>query len=315
MENWTCHTFSGDLDLQQMVNLIRISRSAPQLSDYPRIVDLYELMNVPEIRLRTCLWQTVQGELLAYAIADTWNNLWFDVLPEGLGTPIETEVVQWGVSCLRSQAREENKPAEMTLDTNCSSDNWGRIAMLQRQGFAEKPLRTLQLVRSLKDQFAYPKLPSGFTLRTVHGEFEADALAKLHCAAFGTDEMTAEYRAFMMQVPGYDPDLDLLAVAPNGKLAAFCVCQVDPASEGKEGFTDPIGTFPDYQRQGLARSLLLEGLRRLKSRGVEVVRLSTTSENLAMLKTAESVGFNVERTKLWFSKPIPPIVPGESTDE
>ncbi|TLM97871.1 hypothetical protein FDZ73_24360, partial [bacterium] len=237
MNNWTCQTFSGDLDLQQMVGLIETSRSAPQLSDYPRIADLYEMMNVPEIRSRTCLWQSVQGSLLAYAITDPWNNLWFDLLPEFMETSIENEIVQWGVSCLLNEVRKEGNPAEITLDTNCSSDNWKRIAMLQRQGFTEKPLRTLQLICNLKDPLPSSELPPGFTLRTVRGEIEADALANLHRAAFGTDAMTAEYRASMMLVPGYEPDLDLLAVAPNGKLAAFCVCQVDPTSQGKEGFT------------------------------------------------------------------------------
>ncbi|MEN6299517.1 MAG: GNAT family N-acetyltransferase, partial [Anaerolineaceae bacterium] len=108
----------------------------------------------------------------------------------------------------------------------------------------------------------------------------------------------------MMQTPGYDPALDLLVVDPIGRLAAFCVCTLDPNSEGKEGFTDPIGTHPAFRGKGLALALLLEGMRRLKTRGVQTVHLDTTADNPAMLAAARSAGFRVEKTKFWFSKQL-----------
>ena len=271
------------------------------------MVDLHEMLLVPGIVKQTCLWENPYGDLMAYAIVDTWNNLWFDLWADFLGTPLEVEIVQWGVSCIRSQAREEGNSSELNLDTNCDVHNQQRISMLLRQGFIEKPQCTLQLVRRLSDPFPAMSLPSGFYLRTVNDESEADDLAALHRAAFASDEMTADYRRFMMQVPGYDPSLDLVVTAPDGRPAAFCVCQVDAESGGREGFTDPLGTHPDHLRMGLAKALLLEGLRRLKSRGVEVARLSTDSINVAMLKTADSVGFKLEKTKLWFSKPVPNV--------
>jgi ribosomal protein S18 acetylase RimI-like enzyme len=116
--------------------------------------------------------------------------------------------------------------------------------------------------------------------------------------------MTVEYRLAMMRVPDYEPELDLIAVAPDGRFAAFCVCHIsreENALTGRnEGYTDPVGTHPAFQRQGLARALLLTGLHLLKQRGMDRAILGTWGENIAMQRTAASVGFRVESTTIFF---------------
>jgi ribosomal protein S18 acetylase RimI-like enzyme len=151
-------------------------------------------------------------------------------------------------------------------------------------------------------------LPAGFTIRHVSGEHEVENLVELHRAAFGTENMTVAYRLAMMCVPDYDRSLDLIAVAPDGRLAAFCV-GVIPAEENaltghKDGWLDPIGTRPEFQRRGLAHALLLTGLHLLKQRGMENAATNTWEENLAMRRTAESAGFSVAAKTIWFSKQL-----------
>lgn len=303
MEPWHSRLYSGPADLQRMVELIRSARPASQASSYPSVTDLQELLEIPEIRTHTCLWES-RGGLLAYALVDPWNNLWFDLLPEFLQSPLEEQIIQWGAAGVIGQSTQEEPSVDLTLETNCFSDDHDRIALLQRQGFEQTALQTVQMVRLLSSPLPSPQLPPGFFFRSVSGESEVDALVDLHRTAFGTDEMTPEYRLAMMQTPGYNPALDLLVVDPIGRLAAFCVCHLDPDSGGSEGFTDPVGTAPAYRGQGLARAILLEGMRLLKARGVRTVRLDTTSDNPAMLSAARSAGFRVEKTKLWFSKQL-----------
>ena len=114
--------------------------------------------------------------------------------------------------------------------------------------------------------------------------------------------MTTEKRLAIMNTREYDPSLDLVVMAPDRIIAAYCTCSVDP--QKKSGSTDPVATHPRYQRSGLARALLLKGMRLLKARGMLSARLGTSGDNLAMQKTAESVGFSVEYRNLWFSKEI-----------
>jgi hypothetical protein len=55
---------------------------------------------------------------------------------------------------------------------------------------------------------------------------------------------------------------------------------------------------------GLSRALLLTGLRLLKARGMLSTHLGTSGDNIAMQKTAVSVGFKVEYRTIWFSKEV-----------
>jgi ribosomal protein S18 acetylase RimI-like enzyme len=56
-------------------------------------------------------------------------------------------------------------------------------------------------------------------------------------------------------------------VAPDGGLAAYCICWYDPIS--RSGEFEPVGARPTYRRQGYGRAVVIEGLRRLRALGAE----------------------------------------------
>jgi len=111
-----------------------------------------------------------------------------------------------------------------------------------------------------------------------------------------------------MDVPDYDPDLDLVAAAEDGPLAGYCFCYISYAENAQtgrlDGYTDPVAVHPDYQRRGLARAMLFAGLRLLQERGMHTARLSTSANNLAMQRAAESAGYQVESATIWYSMPV-----------
>ena len=113
--------------------------------------------------------------------------------------------------------------------------------------------------------------------------------------------MTRGYRLAIMSTPNYEPSMDLVIHAPNGILAGFLVCSIDPAENARTGrnigWTDPIGVRPEFSRLGLGRWLLTAGLQELKDRRMECVRLGISSENIAMQGLAVSTGFRVVRRK------------------
>ena len=120
--------------------------------------------------------------------------------------------------------------------------------------------------------------------------------------------MTTEYKLAMMRTPSYDPYMDLVAIAPDGRLAAYCVCFIsveeNTLAGRKIGHTDPIATHPDFRRHGLSKALLLTGLSLLKERSMDFAQLGTSRENMGMLHTAGSVGFRITKTVLWYRKSI-----------
>ena len=65
--------------------------------------------------------------------------------------------------------------------------------------------------------------------------------------------------------PLYRRDLDLVAIAPDGAIAAFCTVWFDDVT--RSAYFEPVATVPAHQRRGLGKALLTEGLRRLQRMG------------------------------------------------
>lgn len=289
-----------------MLDLLVTVRPPVHISDYPSMVDLRELLALRRVQDNTRLWFDTEGRVAGFAFVDHYDNLWFEFDQQDTRSDIELEIVDWGVACIR-RATQEGR-ASSALGASCRSDDTARISLLERHGFVRQGIRSLHMVRPLDEPIPTPEVPAGFTIRHVAGEQEAEALVALHRAAFGTENMTVEERLAMMRVPDYDAALDLLAVAPDGTLAAYCMCSISQEESEhtgrNEGYTDPVATHPDFQRRGLARALLLTGLHELKQRAVDTAVLGTSGGNAGMLRAAQAVGFRVQSDTLWFSKPV-----------
>ena len=131
-------------------------------------------------------------------------------------------------------------------------------------------------------------------VRSCKGESEVAARAKAQYGAFESKATFEQYVARFtnfMRSPVYDPALDIIAVAPDGQVGAFCIVWIDPLNQ--VGLFEPLGTHPDFQRKGLGRAVMLEGLRRLKQRGMKSAIVSTYEDHLPAIKLYESVGFQV----------------------
>ncbi|MBN1148843.1 MAG: GNAT family N-acetyltransferase [Anaerolineales bacterium] len=301
--------YHGEQDLDLMVELL-LARPASRRGDFPSVIDLHELMDQTNVRDATRLWQDSSGRLASFAFVDAYNNLRFEIATWAQNSNVDEEIVAWGMETMTRRAEAGNEwPGEpVTLDASCPEGDVERIAFLERHGFQRLTLRSLHYLRSLSEPIPEARLPQGYRIRPVSGEQEAEALVALHRAAFASDHLTLEERLSWMRVPGYDPELDLVVVAPDGALAGYCyvfVSQEENARSGRnEGWTDPVAVHPDHQRRGLGRALMLTGLRLLAERGVEQAAVGTSSENLAMQRLAASVGFRLESTTAWFSKAV-----------
>jgi len=306
MSGLISRTYRGPEDLQAMTHLLQLLRQRGQ-KVYPVATDLFEELADAQVQAGARLWVDASGELAGFAYVSQWQNL-VDAFSADEFTPaIEQELMDWAVNVMAERNRVKGE--HLTLDASTLEDDPARVALLERHGFIRQAETSLLLARSLELPFPDPQLPPGFTIRPMAGEPELEAYVALHRAAFGTENMTLDYRRSIMSAPGYQPELDLVAVAPDGSLTAFCVCQIfaddQPRAGGKlEGWTDPLGTHPRWQRHGLALALILEGLRLLKAKGMDTALMGTSSTNLAMQRTAEKAGFHVASNTLWYSKSV-----------
>jgi ribosomal protein S18 acetylase RimI-like enzyme len=214
-------------------------------------------------------------------------------------------MITWAEEKLRAVPHVEDELP--VLVTGCREQDTVWLELLERYGFVQQEGGVVHMKRSLLDPLPDPMLPAGFVIRPIAGEQEVEAHVALHRAAWGTKNMTVEYRLSMMHTPSYDRT-SICGVAPDGRLAAYCMCYISPEqnklSGRQDGYTDPISTLPDFQRRGLAKALMVSGMKLLRAHGMETARLSTSRDNFAMQQAAEGVGFQVDFRTAWFAKPL-----------
>lgn len=182
-------------------------------------------------------------------------------------------------------------------------DDWRR-AWLEGRGYVLRDAHPL-FTRSLAGPIPEPVLPAGYRVRASAGEAEAESRARASYAAFQSTWEWDKYmrrRLSFMRSPVYDDERDIVAVAPDGAIAAFAIHWFDPVN--KVGLFEPVGTHPDYQRKGLGKAVLLESMRRMQAHGMETAIVGTNHGNEAATRLYESVGFRLHHHDCDYAKNI-----------
>jgi GNAT superfamily N-acetyltransferase len=134
--------------------------------------------------------------------------------------------------------------------------------------------------------------PAGYTVRALGDEGELPARSWLSWKAFHPSEPDEKYEGWewyknVQRVPLYRRDLDIVAVAPDGELAAFCTVWFDDVT--RTAVFEPVGTHPNHQKRGLGKAVMAEGLRRAQRLGATLATVS--SYGRAAHALYESMGF------------------------
>jgi len=295
--------FTGETDIQAMMAL---AHAFP--ADNLHVVDLpYRLSSwALDDPNNVGLWVDAEGGLRAWAVMQTpfWTidmachphagaSLYRQVLAwadrrarQILGTPSGRP--RWYVMVLASQAARirDLEGAGFTSQAHVGEDSWSKVFM---QRSAQVPVAD------------YP-LPAGFAIRPLAGESEVEAYVDLHRAVFESRSMTVEWRRRALRRPEHQPNLDLVAVAPGGRLAAFCVCWLDAGAGVKPGGQiEPLGVHADFRNLGLGRAILAEGLRRLHL-CADRVYVETDQYRNAALALYQALGFRPVHDVLVYRK-------------
>ena len=82
-----------------------------------------------------------------------------------------------------------------------------------------------------------------------------------------------------------------MAVADNGKLAAFCIGWLGESDGELIGQIEPLGVLPEFQQRGLGRAILVEALQRFRAAGAKRAWIDAENTNEASQHLYEVVGF------------------------
>jgi len=245
----------------------------------------------PDAAMRAGLWLDGDGELAGFA----WpGRTQVDLVSHPRYRDLDQEMLAWAESRRRAEAAAETQPV---LEVWAYERDRRRRRMLEGRGYEQGEGCLTFNALDLDCPVVEPAPPPGYTLRTVRGE-ELEPRVAVHRDAFAPSRMNvAKYRAVMAS-PTYRPDLDLVAVAPDGALAAFCIVWFDEVN--RIGVFEPVGCHPEHRRQGLAAAVMGEGLRRLVALGARTAWVCAWADNAASTRLYASLGFRtIDRCCPW----------------
>lgn len=214
------------------------------------------------------IWEDKDGEIAAWTLLDPRGGGFDPQISPAVrdATPaLEHELNLWSEEAL-IDLMTRSRSDSISIETEAFVDDTSRTTLLRKLGWVRQDDGPIVLGRRDLEHIRKPELPAGFGLRHVKGVEEAAAVAELHSMAFGSTWTPAQYRR-VMESPGYAADRELVAEAPNGELAAFCV--VWPDEMNRIGLFEPVAVHPDYRRRRLGRAVLRAGMREMKSWGME----------------------------------------------
>ncbi len=290
--------YKDERDLEAMRSLLRAGRKAGNGTYYIHTGDLSWWLYYPP--LENTFWDQIYlwddpdqpGRLLGWVLlSPDWVGFDVYIQPELRGSTMGMAMYLWAEQQAQAIARQSGKPTIYVLwvlHDDAVLDGYFRQRGYRRgRGY-------LHLSRSLDEHISLSHVPDGFVLRNCMGEPEVAARAKAQYGAFDSSapfERYLERFLTFMRSPVYDPELDIVAVSPTGQVGAFCIVWNDPLN--REGLFEPVGTHPDFKRQGLGKAVMQEGLRRLQERGMQSAIVSAFEDNSVAIKLYESVGFRI----------------------
>lgn len=237
---------------------------------------------------RICLWETVDGRVVGVVNPDGDGDAHLQLRPDYRF--LEEDLITWAEQHLTAPTQDGE---QRQLEFFVYDYDTPRQQLLTHRGYTQMPfggvIRRMALAgRSL----VQPALAAGYTLRTTQPDDLQDCqrIADLLNSAFNrTIHNALEFQMFTRHAPCFQPEMDLVAVAPDGSFAAYV--GVPYGQVNRHGIFEPVCTHPEHRQRGLAQALMHEGLLRLQARGALDV-IVDTGDMIPANRLYDSLGFD-----------------------
>jgi mycothiol synthase len=235
------------------------------------------------------LWE-MDGQIAAMLNPDSRGEAFFQIHPAYHNADLLSEML--GAAEAKLPNTKEDGTKELIAWVNEADDIHRRVLAdcgYARSKFSAEHMRRRCFYKTIPDSVP----TGGYTVRALGDEAELPARSRLSWKAFHPDEPDEKYQGWewyknVQRVPLYRRDLDIVAVATNGELAAFCTVWFDDVT--RTAVFEPVGTHPDHQKRGLGKAIMSEGLRRAQRLGASLATVSSYGQGAHALY--ESMGFS-----------------------
>ena len=220
------------------------------------------------------LWE-LNGQIVAMLNPDTPGEAFFQVHPAFQDQVSMSEMLDTAEGKLSKIS--DNGKQELIAWVNAADNSTKEL--FTKYGY----VRSKFLAEYMRRQFFSQPIPdstppSGYSVRALGDESELPARSWLSWKVFHPDEPDEKYQGWewyknVQRVPLYRRDLDIVAVADDGELAAFCTVWFDDVT--RTAVFEPVGTHPNHQKRGLGKAVMSEGLRRAERLGATLATVSS----------------------------------------
>ncbi|HEX5692183.1 MAG TPA: hypothetical protein VFX76_19340, partial [Roseiflexaceae bacterium] len=267
----TARPYAGENDLPAIADMVNACEAVDHLDMATSVDTLRDEFSSPgfdparDLRL----WHDEDGNLVGFG--QLWLSpeasepdafLWYIVHPSARNSQLDAQILDWGAQRTREAIAECG--TQMRLRVVAHDHEPQRIAALERANF-EVDRYFWRMGVALDGPLAESRLPEGFALAA--GPHDPETWAALYNQSFVDHwnhiPKTAEQVLHEQQEGSYLPDLDLVALAPDGTPAGFCKASMSHEHNALHGANTGdialLGTRRGFRNQGLGRTMLLVG--------------------------------------------------------
>jgi mycothiol synthase len=238
------------------------------------------------------------GDLLGFALLWRGRALGILVHPRQRGR-LEPVLLDWALQ------RHATLPDAEPFIALCRDDDRLLTQLFEQRGFVLDD-EELRMGRDLDANLPTDQPSATFTIRPLASQAELDDWLALYAEAFGPRQNKLVHWRAMREDPDHRPELDLVAVTADDRLAGFCYCSIAgfeatllPRIEGR---TEPIAVGHQFRRRGLGRALVAAGIQALQRHGAASVMLTTEVDNVAAHQLYASLGYREWYRARWYGK-------------
>ena len=215
----------------------------------------------------TTLWETGNGKIAAVLNPIGMGEIRLHIHPHFRTAALQEAML----------ARAEERLFRQDDDGKCrlylpvEADDTLLQESLLRRGYVKQDGKSNKWHRDLDTPIPDAPLAQGYVIRSMGGLDEHPARSWASWRAFHSDEPEAHYDGDwswyqnIQSAPLYRRDLDIVAIAPDSSMAAFCTIYYDDYT--RSAVCVLVGTAAEHWRRGLGKAVIFEGMRRLKELG------------------------------------------------
>jgi GNAT superfamily N-acetyltransferase len=228
------------------------------------------------------IWETESGQIAAVLNPEDRGCVFLQIHPDFCTTELEEEMIAVSEKHLTSATLDRDRKPRLWVSVD--SQDKALQEVLTKRGFQCMDLKEYKHRRSLDEPLPDAPATPGYTIRALGDGLELLERCYAMGLGFRKDDVNAarakrdhpEWYRSLQSASLYRRDLDLIVVASDGSIAAFCTIWFDDVT--RTACFEPVATVPAHQRRGLARSIMIEGMHRLKNMGCKVAFVSGFSE-------------------------------------